>query len=985
MLAPFGVATAADSTSSTSAAASDLRRVEAPDMKAGRYIVLLRQASAATYDGRGSFARTRPAVGDQLDARSSAARDYRAHLQRTHDAVASSVGASVLHHYSVATNGFVARLDGRQARDLTLDKRVLLVRRDQRQEPDTWNTPDFLGLTGENGAWTTHGGPRRAGAGVVVGIIDTGIWPESESFAGGDLTPEPQGKWDVYRRKQTTYMDKADGTRFVGTCQPGEDFTVHDCNRKLVGARDYNDIFGTNELSLEEYRSPRDGTGHGSHTASTSAGNHGVPVMVDGREFGKVSGMAPAAKIASYKVCYTNRSGSNGCYTSAILAAVDDAITDGVDVLNYSISGSQETVVDAVEIAFEGAAEAGVFVATSAGNSGPSPQTVAHPSPWVTTVAATTHVNFEGTVVLGNGKELVGASISEEAVPSSPLRNSTELAAAGKPADEATLCAPGSLEPAEAAGAIVVCTRGVFPRVDKSAEVARVGGVGMVLVNPTENSIDFDLHAVPTVHLDVDKADDVFAYLEAAGDDATASLQPGNLTGETTPVPQVAGFSSRGPSLANDGDILKPDISAPGVGVLAAVAPPFNAGRDYDLYSGTSMSSPHIAGLAAFLMSQDPLLTPMQAKSAMMTTATSVRDETGARSNDTLAEGAGMVRPKRFFNPGLTVTSGPREWRGLLAYEGLDLGVVSPVRPVAPRDLNQPSMAESQVTGETVFTRRFTAMRRGTWRVSFDVPGFRGRTDHPTLRMDRRRDVEDVRFRFTRTTAPLDEYATGFVVLDGPVRVRLPVALKPVALAAPDEVVGTGVAGSEEITITPGFTGELPITESGLAPAATAQDTVAVEDVHFYCTTVEADNRAFRADLDAAQDDADLDLVVFESNPACDELVSEVGFSATGAADEQVTVPDLAAGNYLVAVIGYADGADANDAIDYRLDVFDVQDGAGVGNFHVEPNPVPVTFGEPTTIEVLWSGLAEGRRYLGVLDYGASQVSPTFVTVNTTP
>lgn len=954
-------------------------------MRVGRYIVLLRQPSAATYDGSGRFARTRSGAGGQFDARSGAVRDYRAHLVSTHDAVADSVGATVLHHYSVASNGFVADLNGRQARDLSLDRRVLLVQHDQRQEPDTWNTPDFLGLTGPNGAWRTHGGQDRAGDGVVVGIIDSGIWPESPSFAAGGLTSTPRGKWDVYRRQKTTYMDKADGTRFVGTCQTGEDFTVYDCNRKLIGARDYSDILPVNFLSHEEYRSPRDGTGHGSHTASTSAGNNAVPVTVEGRNFGRISGMAPAAKLAAYKVCYTFRGGDNACLTSAILAAIDDAVTDGVDVLNYSISGSVDTVVDAVQVAFEGAAEAGVFVATSAGNNGPGPETVAHPSPWVTTVAATTHTNFENTVVLGNGKELVGASIAGEPVPSSPLRDSTELAADGVEQEEATLCAPGSLDPSEVAGAIVVCTRGGYDRVDKSAEVERTGGVGMVLVNITEGSLDADFHAVPTVHLGDDKADDVFSYLESAGDDATASIELGNVTGEVTPVPQVAGFSSRGPSLANEGDILKPDISAPGVSVLAAVAPPFNSGRDYDLYSGTSMSSPHIAGLAAFMLSQDPLLTPMEAKSAMMTTATSVRDEAGARSQDTLAQGAGLVRPKRFFDPGLTVTSGPREWRGLLAHEGLDLGVVSPVRPVAPRDVNQPSLAESEVAGETVFTRRFTATRRGTWTVSFDVPGFRGRTDHPTLRMDRRRDVEDVRFRFTRTNAPLNEYARGFVVLDGPVKVRIPVALKPVAVAAPDQVTGTGTSGSTTVEITPGFSGELPITASGLDRASTAQDTIAVDDAAFYCTTVPADTRTLRADLDAAQDDADLDLYVFTTNDECGVLGDLVGQSATGAADEQVTLDNPAVGNYLVAVAGFADGADGDGAIGYRLDVFDVQNSAGVGDLTVRPNPVPVTIGRPTSFDVLWSGLTAGGRYLGVLDYGDSQTDPTYVTVDTTP
>ena len=176
----------------------------------------------------------------------------------------------------------------------------------------------------------------------------------------------------------------------------------------------------------------------------------------------------------------------------------------------------------------------------------------------------------------------------------------------GRP-DDAALCGPDP-RPREGDGKIVVCPRGVFDRFAKSAEVERAGGVGMILVNPSPNSLDADFHSVPTVHVsDTGRPGD--RGPTSAGSPATA-IPLGNITGKVTPMPQAAGFSSRGPSLANGADILKPDISAPGVSVLAAVAPPSNSDRDFDLYSGTSMASPHIAGLAAFITGVQPNWTP---------------------------------------------------------------------------------------------------------------------------------------------------------------------------------------------------------------------------------------------------------------------------------------------------------------------------------------------------------------------------------------
>ncbi len=198
---------------------------------------------------------------------------------------------------------------------------------------------------------------------------------------------------------------------------------------------------------------------------------------------------------------------------------------DGVDVLNFSVGGGASPTLDSIELAFEGAAEAGVFVSASAGNSGPGASTLDHPSPWLTTVAASTAYNYENTLVLGNGKKLVGASVTEKPVPTTPLVDAGASAVAGADPDDAALCGPDTLDPAVVGGKMVICIRGVYDRVAKSAEVKRAGGTSMVLVNPTPNSLDADFHSVPTVHLSDTDGDKLFAYFDSAGAGAKARYQ----------------------------------------------------------------------------------------------------------------------------------------------------------------------------------------------------------------------------------------------------------------------------------------------------------------------------------------------------------------------------------------------------------------------------------------------------------------------------
>ncbi len=976
LLAGSPAATAAEPTPD-SATESPATRATPSRFSDGRYVVVLRQPGSTRAGA------TRAASGQSFRADSDAVRAYERRLRVSHDRIADEVGTDVATHYTTALNGFAADLTTEQAVELSSDRRVLLVERDQLRYGDTWNTPELLGLSGKKGVWARYGGQKRAGAGTVVGILDSGIWPESESFRGKPLTERPQTKWDISRQGGVIRVEKADGGVFTGSCEAGDEWTADDCNTKLVGARHYADglLAGGGEIIESDWLSPRDGNGHGTHTASTSAGAIVTGVQVEDVEFGTATGMAPGARIAAYKVLWATEDGRASGTTSDIVAAIDDAVSDGVDVINFSISGALDTVLDATEIAFEGAAEAGIFTAASAGNSGPDASTVAHNSPWLTTVAAATHFNFENTVVLGNGEKFAGASIANRPLPSSPLVTAEASVVDGGDAADAALCGPDTLDPAAVTGTIVVCLRGAYDRVAKSAEVDRAGGVGMVMVNTSEGqSLDADFHSVPSVHLDAAAGEQVLAYVAAQGEAATAKFVVGNTTGTPTPLPQVSGFSSRGPSLANDADILKPDIAAPGTSILAAVAPPSNSDRSYDLYSGTSMSAPHIAGLAAFMAAVHPKWTPQQIQSAMMTTATPLKDANGADSTDAMAQGAGMVNPRRFFNPGLFVTSTPREWQRYLAGVGYQPNPGFPLEPIAAQDINLPSMSKGQLTASATFTRRFVAARKGTWKITSDVPGFEVTMDKTRVVSQRRWDAEDVTFTFARTDAPLGEVTSGHVTLTGPTTVRLPVALRPVSVKAPAAVEGEGVEGSVAVPVTAGFTGELNVGVTGLAVSDTVSTEVAAGDYDLQCVTVAEGSEAARFAIDAVDDTADLDMYVYAAE-TCDPgtIFAEAGSSATGSADEALTLLAPEAGAYFVEIDGFAAG-EQGDPIAFDFDFWDVNPAAEVGDLTATPNPVPVTNQQETTFDVSWSGLEADRKYLGVLEYEGS-LAPTLVFV----
>lgn len=951
---------------------------------AGRYIVTLSEAPVATYDGGvKSFDATRAPEGTELNPRSRRAKSYGKHLADQQSAVAGDVGATIGSSFTVALNGFTASLTAEQASKLYADPRVASVVPNQLLHTQgAVTSTDFLHLSGPNGVWAATGGIQDAGKGVVVGVIDTGIAPENPSFAGAALGTTPGS--EPWRDGDTIRFDKADGGTFAGSCVTGQQFVAADCTTKIIGARYFIDDESKGALydpAHGEYLSPRDGAGHGSHTASTAAGNNGVAANIGGAPLGMISGVAPAAKLAAYKVCWHFTSG-DGCYSGDIINAIESAVLDGVDVLNYSIGGGgAESTVTPTDQAFFGAAAAGIFVAASAGNDGPDASTADNANPWITTVAAATIPARDTTVTLGNGQSFLGGSITlpTSGTLSGPLVSALKNNVTGT--RPTALCSPGSLDPVKVHGKIVVCERGQVDRVAKSAEVLRAGGIGMILVNPVDNSIDLDVHSVPTVHVNYGAYDALVAYADTVG--ATATFIDGNPTKlATVPAPQIAGFSSRGPILADGGDILKPDITAPGVAILADGPNSDTGTPTFEFLSGTSMSSPHIAGLAALYLSERPNASPAEIKSAMMTTAYPTLDSDGNDTSDPFAQGAGHVDPARFFNPGMLFLNDVDDWKAYVQATGVfNFGVA----PIDPSELNLASVSVGALAGNQTVTRTVTSTAAGDFTAQpVSMAGVDVTVTPSSLHFDGPGETKTFTIAFARTTAPLDTFATGYLRwVDGTTVVTSPLAVRPVPLGAPAEVSGTGATGTADVTVQPGISGTLTATGTGLARGVSlAGDATQDGQLTSYVVTVPEGATFARFALDATDDAVDLDLHTYRLNDFNFPVNS--GESTSGLADERVDIDAPEAGQYVIEVDDVAGHSG------YTLTSYVLDPSSAAGAFTVTPSSQNVSLNTDATVSASWTGLAAGGSYVGRVamtatdaDSGTEASSSTIVSVTT--
>ncbi|KAI3447220.1 hypothetical protein Pfo_003885 [Paulownia fortunei] len=467
---------------------------------------------------------------------------YSAHFQ----SLTSAAPDSLLYTYDAAYHGFAAALTPEEVESIRQSDYVLGVYEDTVYSLHTTRTPEFLGLETELGPWAGHSLQElnQASQDVIIGVLDTGVWPESKSFSDVNMPDVP--------------------ARWRGECEAANDFDpkIH-CNKKLIGARffskGYNMAAGT-----KESQSPRDKDGHGTHTASTAAGSQVQNASLLGYAKGNARGMATHARLATYRVCW-----KSGCLGSDILAAMERAILDGVDVLSMSLGGGSAPYFrDTIAVGAFAAMEKGILVSCSAGNSGPAKESLANVAPWIMTVGAgTIDRDFPSFATLGNGKKYTGVSLYSGKGMGTRL---VKLVYNKGGNSSSNLCLAGSLEPAIVRGKVVVCDRGISPRVEKGAVVRDAGGVGMILANTAESGEELvaDSHLLPAVAVGRKVGDIIRQYVKTAKN-PTAVLSFGGTVVNVKPSPVVAAFSSRGPNMVTP-QILKPDVIGPGVNILAA-------------------------------------------------------------------------------------------------------------------------------------------------------------------------------------------------------------------------------------------------------------------------------------------------------------------------------------------------------------------------------------------------------------------------------
>jgi subtilase family protein/PA domain-containing protein/fibronectin type III domain protein len=641
-------------------------------------------ASTASYAGGvDGLAPTSPRkTGKALKDNSQAVQQYETYIKgkenQTSAAIVAAVpAASIDTSYTTVYGGVSATVPANQVATLLMVPGVDAVQKDSLQQPLAQD--DATTFVGAAAVWPSLGGEAHAGQGVLIGLLDTGVWPESPFFADNAGLPAPVAP------HACQFGDGSD------TAHLGPTF---DCNHKLVGAYAFTHTYLTahgsdgaaefcNQTALT--CSARDSEGHGTHTASTAAGDLVTNAVMYGVDRGPVSGMAPGAEVIEYRVCL-----SAGCFSSDMVAAVQQAIHDGINVLSFSISGGANPYTDAVELAFLDAFNAGVTVSASAGNNGPGSATTDHGGPWVITVGASTSDRFfTSTLNLaadnGDTFSMPGVTITNGITSATPVVLAETL-----PGEDA-LCQK-QLASGAAAGKVVACKRGTNARVDKGYNVSLGGAAGMILYNPVNQDVETDNHWLPAIHVN-GPSTGLLSFINGhTGVTATwAQGTPSPTTGDV-----MAAFSSRGPSAF----FLKPDITAPGIQVLAGMTPQPHGtvngppGNLFQAIAGTSMSAPHVAGSVVLVKAAHPDWTPAEIKSALMTSAAQgVVKEDGTTPATPFDDGAGSLRVNRAVSPTLVFDETFTDY------------VASSADPLGRVNLNLPSVDAPTMSGQLTTTR----------------------------------------------------------------------------------------------------------------------------------------------------------------------------------------------------------------------------------------------------------------------------------------
>ncbi|RLM61714.1 hypothetical protein C2845_PM14G07650 [Panicum miliaceum] len=739
-------------------------------------------------------------LGAHAYGRDASPKEHARATESHHELLGSVLGSkemaqdSIFYSYTKNINGFAAHVEEDVANQIAKHPDVVTVMESKMLKLHTTRSWDFMDLERDGqilpeSIWK-H---AKFGQDVIIANLDSGVWPESSSFTDDDMGEVPQ--------------------RWKGSCLDTVKYAVP-CNKKLIGAKYFNkDMLLSNPAAVDANWT-RDTEGHGTHTLSTAGGSFVPRASLFGYANGTAKGGAPRARVAAYKVCW-----SGECATADVLAGFEAAIHDGADVISVSfgqdapLADVQSLFHEAVTLGSLHAATQGISVICSAGNSGPYDDTVVNAAPWVITVAASTvDRDFPNVLTLGNSAHMKGMSLESTTLHSTTLYPMVDARHAGQANTSpfaASECGMGTLDPAKVKGKIVVCVRGGdVPRVNKGMAVLNAGGAGMILANDRMDGDDIvaDPHVLPATMITYSEAVALHNYMTSTNN-PVANISPSKTEVGVKNSPSIARFSSRGPSGMLP-SVMKPDIAAPGVDILAAfteyVSPTELASdkrrSEYAILSGTSMSCPHISGVIGLLKAARPEWSPAAMRSAIMTTART-QDNTGAPMRDhdgkeanAFAYGAGNVHPNRAVDPGLVYDAAPEDYFTFLCSMGFsttDMKRLSagkfacPAKAPPMEDLNYPSIVVPSLRGSQTVVRRLKNVGRpakylASWRAPIGV----GMEVKPTV-LEFSKIGEEKTFNVT-VTSQKDKVGIGYVFgrlvwTDGTHYVRSPVAVNALA------------------------------------------------------------------------------------------------------------------------------------------------------------------------------------------------------------
>ena len=998
------------------------------------YIVQLQAPSAAdrqasiTKAMMASPAAAQPRI--KFDKNSPSVKAYAARLGEEQDRVLGQAGPGTrkIYSYRYGLNGFAARMSVTQAQKLEHLPEVLNVWEDEVRPMATNHSPTFLGLFDtDNGLRSVEG---LDGEDIVIGIIDSGISPEHPALRDTRKADMPSacrsswgettvlGRWLCRRYRKlpdTVAFEPPEG--WNGACISGERFETSGCNNKLIGARWFIDgATETGPIDEDEIRSPRDADGHGTHTATTAAGNR-TSASIFGTLIGDIEGIAPKARIAAYKACWLRPGDTRAsCNTSDLANAIDAAVADGVDVISYSVGSSLRRTTAPDDVALMAATKAGVLTVVAAGNEGPNLGTIGSPAgaPWVVTAAASTRdgeSNVEALEITAP-PGLAGKYAVKEAnfTPSLEDRDPIEASLVLVDDDDTALDSGETGSAADACQTLVNSdeinsniafiqrTGCRFDDMVKNA--ADAGAVAALVYNIAGDPIvmhgEPGLSDIPALMIGQADANLILAEFDKEVD-VTVVLDKGFLLTSSDTGNEMAAFSARGPAPVPD--LLKPDVTAPGVNILAGFSPDSaysTPGENFAYLSGTSMSTPHVAGVAALIRQAHPDWSPAAIKSALMTTSRQdITGSSGLGSANPFDFGAGHIDPNLSIDPGLVYEISDDE------YDAFACGIESPAVPETrcddlesaglsfdTRQLNVPSISMSNLANTQTVSRRVTNVSEEAGSYTAQVappPGMRVDVAPNSISLA---PGESVSFDVTITyeSGPLDLWRFGSMTWRSESRdVRSPIAVKPTSIIAPEEVTTFGGTGSLEFEVEFGYSGayspnvhglNLPLILDGFVDNdPTKTFTFRTTDgVTQHVITVPANQLFLRFSLfDALTDgDDDLDMYVYycgTDGSSC----TKIGESGEPTSDERFDILRPAEGFYAVMVHGFeTDEISGGPGANYQLLgwAFGLNDDKGNMN---ASGPAFVNAGTTGTISVDWAGLTANTIYLGGISHNTPQ------------